>query len=796
MSKTIMDIFATMEYGPVLEAPSQARSWLQGQQSFQLFIEGQWRTPISGQYGEDRDAATGDVLASVAVAGAEDAAQAVAAAQSAFAQWSTTAGHTRARYLYALSRHMQQHAAVLAQLETLDRGNMLYASQDDLSQVARVLSYYAGQAQLAAHEFADVRPLGVVALCISAALPLSQLVQQLAAALALGNTVVLKPAQAEPLVALKLAEIVHEVGLPAGVVNVVTGEDETVSHALATHADVAAVYFVGSRLAGRSLHQQLAGTGKRLVVSETERVPFIVLEDADLDSAVEGVVEAVAANQGAVQKVTHLLVQENVAGALAGKLQTRFEKLRVGQPFDRTVDLSNALPADATAALTDLLAQATKEGLQSWQPTWAAQDSGCPPTLISDVAPASQLMSRLVAGPVVLLTTFRTLAEALSLLATIGDGQTVSLWSENVNVVANAAASLKVRTAWLNSVHLSESDVALAGERAKASLYAYSRLAWQSVDAPAIANDTLHPQPVAPQATVEAEAELVAGTADALLSLTHAAGFFIGGKQTSAGVPLTITGAGDRVLGYISAGSLADLRSAVAAAQKVGNWSQRSAQERAQVLYALAEHLSVVKDACAQRIVDQSGRDLADAIGEVQLSISRLFSYAAWSDTFTGSTHTLPDRTLVLETIEPLGVIGVVAPDVYPLLGLISLIAPAVATGNTVVAVPSSLAPLSAIDLYTVLERAGLPAGVINIVTGESAALSKGLAGMRGVAALWDFSAASDTRALEEAALPDQKLLWLRSGLAVAWDDHAQGEGYAFLRAATQTKHILLPYGV
>ena len=695
MGKQIMEIFETMEYGPALESSSQARSWLQEQQPFQLFIGGQWRTPVAGHYADVLYPATGEVLAGVAVAGQDDVEQAVNAAVAAVSVWGSAHAQTRARYLYALSRHVQQHAALLALLETLNSGRVLRESRGELAQAARVFSYYAGQAQLAESEYAGELTPGVVVFCATVAQPFLQLAQQLAPALAAGNTVVIKPARHASLAVLKLAEIVQAVGLPAGVVNVLTGDDETLTHALTSHTAIASVVFSGTKAAGRA--------------------PFVVFEDADLDSVVEGVVDAAWSNQGSLSAAaTSLLVQENVATALVGKLRTRLETLRSGNPLDRTTDLSSVIPDGAVDALPPLLEQASKERLQHWQPSWAEQGTGFPPTIFFDVAPASQLTESEIPGPVLLVSTFRNLKEALELLGTFGNGQTASIWSENSNVALDAASQLKVETVWINSVNLQDSAVALNGT----NLYDYTRPVW----------------------------------------LTGAA--------------LSATTAGHSQNKQASGGSLADLHSAVAAAKKASSWSERTTQARAQVLYALAENLAVRENDFAQRIAEQTGRDHVDAVKEVQASIARLFSYAAWAETFVGSARRLPEQTLVLETVESLGIIGVVAPDACPLLGLISLIAPAIAMGNTVVAIPAPQAPSLADDLKLLLESAHVPAGVINIVTGDREMLSKGLAGLRELAAFWYCGSAH----------PD-------------WFNTAQSEGRTFLRAATRTKRIWLPYG-
>jgi aldehyde dehydrogenase (NAD+) len=757
--KKVMEIFTSMEYGPVLETSAQARKWAQhDQQPFQLFIANQWVAPASEPYYQSILTAIGAELAPVALAERGAIEQAVAAAQEAFETWSKTAGHVRARYLYALARHVQKHASILAQLETLNCDNVVCEARSDLPQIARVFSSYAGWAQLSESEFAGYEPFGVVAICASTERSLLQLALQIAPALAMGNTIVLKPAQDAPFSALKLAEIVHEIGLPAGVFNVITGDD--MPHILARHPAVSALNFSGTTTAGREVREVCAGQGKRLLLNLDVRAPLIAFEDADLDSVVEGVVDAVWSGQGGiVANATRLFVQENIAPSLLAKLRTRIDHLRAGKPLDRTNDISVLLFNEQTQELRHLVELGKKEGLQYWQPAWASdngeheQPSVFTPTIFFNVAPTSQLAQAEVSGPVLLVTTFRTPGEAVQFANSACYGQAASVWSQNIDVVLDVATRLRASTVWVNSVNLQDAAVARSGQResgfgalgGKESLYEYVRPAW------------LTAAPV--QSTLP--------------------------KRSS-----------DFASGEVAKGSHKDIGSAVGAARKASGWSGTTAQNRAKVLYDVAEKLAIRQNDFARRIVEQTGCDYADAGHEVQVSLSRLFSYAAWSDKFVGAVQRPPMRSLVVETREALGVLGIAAPDEYPLLGLISLLAPAIAMGNTVVAIPSSQAPLCATDLYQVLMNSDVPAGVINIVTGDREALSQALAEHQDVDALWYFGPHHNAKTIELAALGNMKPIWYGKGHARNWLDRTQGEGHEFLHAATRLKSVWLPYGV
>ncbi|HKV84662.1 MAG TPA: aldehyde dehydrogenase family protein, partial [Ktedonobacterales bacterium] len=332
MSETarIADIFATMTYGPAPESAAPAYDWLRAHgPRLGLFIGGAWREPLSADYFPSVNPATGQPLIEVAQAGAEDVDAAVSAARAAFPAWSATPGHVRARYLYALARQVQKHSRLLAVLETLDNGKPIRETRDiDIPLVARHFYHHAGWAQLMAGEFPEMRPIGVVGQIIPWNFPLLMLAWKVAPALATGNTVVLKPAEFTSLTALAFAEIAESVGLPPGVLNIITG-DGRAGEQIVGHPGVNKIAFTGSTEVGRVIRRETAGSGKRLSLELGGKSPFVVFEDADLDSVVEGVVDAIWFNQGQVCCAgSRLLVQEGIADKLVLKLRARMEKLR------------------------------------------------------------------------------------------------------------------------------------------------------------------------------------------------------------------------------------------------------------------------------------------------------------------------------------------------------------------------------------------------------------------------------------------------------------------------------------
>src|SRR6266567_2790108 len=298
---SIVEKFMTMEYGPAPEDPREALAWLdRHSRRFGHFINGTWQAPAAGTYFETTDPSTGEKLATVAQGSAADVDSAVKAARAALPAWQSLTPHARARYLYALARQVQKHSRWLAVLETLDNGKPIRESRDiDIPLVARHFYHHAGWAQHLEREFPGMAPYGVCGQIIPWNFPLLMLAWKIAPAIAAGNTVVLKPAEFTPLTALCFAEIAHEAGIPAGVINIVTGHGETGAE-IVNHPDVDKIAFTGSTEVGRIIRLATAGSGKKLSLELGGKSPFIVYDDADLDSVVEGVVDAIWFNQGQV----------------------------------------------------------------------------------------------------------------------------------------------------------------------------------------------------------------------------------------------------------------------------------------------------------------------------------------------------------------------------------------------------------------------------------------------------------------------------------------------------------------
>jgi len=464
---SIKEIMTTMEYGPSPESREHVDAWLAARRNgFGLFINGRFSEP--GALFDVFNPATGEPIARVTQGSAADVDAGVSAARKALPKWSALSGHERARHLYALARNVQKRERFLSVLETIDNGKPLRESRDiDIPLVARHFYHHAGWASLIDSEMPDTRPVGVCAQIIPWNFPLLMLAWKIAPALAAGNTVVLKPAEYTPLTALAFAEICVEAGLPAGVVNIVTGDGAT-GAALAAHAGVDKVAFTGSTEVGRALRKATAGTGKKLSLELGGKSPFIVFDDADLDSAVEGVVDAIWFNQGQVCCAgSRLLVAEAVADRLYAKLKARMGKLRVGDPLDKSTDIGAIVSPAQLRRIQNLVAAGEAEGLVCWRADGSVPSRGSyyPPTLITGVEPASILAREEIFGPVLVATMFRTSDEAVQLANNTRYGLAASVWTENVNRALEVAARLKAGVVWINSTNLFDAASGFGGYR-------------------------------------------------------------------------------------------------------------------------------------------------------------------------------------------------------------------------------------------------------------------------------------------------------------------------------------------
>ena len=781
---TIRDIFETMSYGPAPESSAEAQAWLAKHgRHFGPFINGTFHPP--GQTFATKNPATGETLAQITQSTSADVDAAVTAARRAQPKWARLSGHQRAKTLYALARLVQKHSRLFATLETLDNGKPIRESRDiDIPLVARHFYYHAGLAQLLPSEQPEMEPLGVCGQIIPWNFPLLMLAWKVAPALAAGNTVILKPAEYTSLTALLFADISREAGLPKGVLNILTGDGATGEH-ITTHPGIDKIAFTGSTDVGRKIRQATAGTGKALTLELGGKSPYIVFDDADIDSAIEGLVDAIWFNQGQVCCAgSRLLVQEGIAQSFHEKLKRRMDGLRLGDPMDKCIDIGAIVDPTQLAAITAMVDASDGDIYRAATPIPAI---GCfyPPTLITGLATSSHLMQEEIFGPVLVSTTFRTPAEAVEIANNTRYGLAATLWTENINLALDIAPKLKAGVVWINATNLLDAAAPFGGlresgfgrEGGQEGLLAYLK--------PRTLTKALKPIPAEPE-PAEPETDTIDRTAK----------LFIGGKQArpDGGYSRPIWSPRGRLLGHVSLGNRKDIRNAVEAAHAAKGWARTSAHNRAQILYYIAENLSARAPEFTARLQSLTGQQARTAAEEVEAAISRLFTYAAWADKFDGTVKSVPIRGVALAMNEPCGTIAAICPDEAPLLGLISLMAPAIAMGNTCVLVPSEPYPLAATDFTQVLETSDLPAGVVNIVTGSHADLAKTLAGHMDVDAIWSFSSTDLSALIERESAANLKRTWVNQARTRDWLA-PEAEGRPFLRAATEVKTIWVPYG-
>ncbi|ESZ13561.1 aldehyde dehydrogenase family protein [Mesorhizobium sp. L48C026A00] len=787
----ILERYHAMDYGPAPEARNEADAWLAARDfSKALFIGGDWKAAGGGKTFDTSDPSSGKLLAKVSDAGAADIDAAVSAATKALPKWAAATGYQRAKVLYAIGRAMQRHQRLFAVLESIDNGKPIRESRDiDVPLTIRHFIHHAGWAQALDRDFPDQKGVGVVGQIIPWNFPLLMLAWKIAPALAAGCTVVLKPAEFTPLTAILFAEICQRAGVPKGVVNIVQGGPEA-GAAIVNHPGVQKIAFTGSSEVGKIIRKATAGSGKKISLELGGKSAFVVFEDADLDSAVEGLVDGIWFNQGQVCCAgSRLLVQEGITEAFIAKVKTRMSRLRVGSPLDKNTDIGPLVDLTQLDRVKGLVAEGAKQGAVCWQPDVALPSSGYYhlPTLATGVSPANILAQEEVFGPVLATMTFRNTEEAVELANNTRYGLAASVWSENVNLALHVAPQLKAGVVWVNGTNMFDAACGFGGYRESGFGREGGRegmLEYLSAKLPL--GPAIKPAPATAQSIERSESDAIDRTAK----------LFIGGKQVrpDGNYSLAIATAKGKLAGEVGLGSRKDIRDAVAAARACRAWPEATAYNRSQVLYYLAENLSGRAGEFAARLTELTGATAKAGRDEVDQSIERLFLYAGLADKFEGRVHQPPARAVTLALHEPVGVVGIVAPDNAPLLGLISLVAPALAMGNTVVAVPSEKYPLLATDLYQIIEYSDVPAGAINIVTGRSAELAGVLARHDDVDGLWLFADAETCARAEADSVGNLKRVWTGNGRSLDWTS-AEAAGDALLRRAVEVKNVWVPYG-
>ncbi|MNK12841.1 putative aldehyde dehydrogenase AldA [compost metagenome] len=452
-SKHDFDFNGGWDYSPSPESIGHVKL----KERYDLYIDGKFVKPNSGKYFQTTNPATEKVLAEVAHANESDVDKAVKAARKAYENvWSKLSAKERGKYIYRIARLMQEKARELAVVETLDAGKTIRESRDvDVPLACNHFFYYAGWADKLEYAFPNrtVSALGVAGQIIPWNFPLLMGAWKIAPALAAGNTVVLKPAETTPLTAMLLAEIIHESGLPAGVVNILTGYGDT-GAAIVNHPDINKIAFTGSTNVGKIIQKAVAGTGKKLTLELGGKSANIVFEDAAIDQAVEGIVNGIFFNQGHVCCAgSRLFVQESVADEVIRKLKDRLDTLYVGDPLDKNTDIGAINSKEQFETIQKYIQIGKDEGASMYESTCQLPENGffVRPTLFTDVAQSSRIAQEEIFGPVLTIQTFRTIDEVIQKANNSPYGLAAGVWTDKGSRIFNLTTKLRAGVIWANT---------------------------------------------------------------------------------------------------------------------------------------------------------------------------------------------------------------------------------------------------------------------------------------------------------------------------------------------------------
>lgn len=448
-----LDFASVWEYAPAPESASHSEI----KEKYDLFIGGKFVKPSEGNYFKSTNPATGETITEFAEASKSDVNKAVKAARKAFeGEWSSISAKERGKYLYRIARMIQERAREFSVLESMDGGKPIRESRDvDVPLVAAHFFYYAGWADKLDYGFPGKKPkpLGVCGQIIPWNFPLLMLAWKIAPALACGNTVVLKPAETTSLTALKFAELCKDAGLPDGVVNIVTGAGETGAE-IVNHNDIDKIAFTGSTGVGKLIQRSLAGTDKKFTLELGGKGAMIVFEDAPIDQAVEGIINAIFFNQGHVCCAgSRLLVQEGIAEKVIQKLKDRMESLIVGDPLDKNTDVGAINSQAQFETINKYLEIGLNEGADVYQSSCSIPDTGyfVRPTLLMNVSQSNRVVQEEIFGPVLTIQTFRTADEAIQKANNTPYGLAGGVWTDKGSKIFKVGSGLRSGVVWANT---------------------------------------------------------------------------------------------------------------------------------------------------------------------------------------------------------------------------------------------------------------------------------------------------------------------------------------------------------
>ncbi len=782
----ILKNFKNISYGPSPEDSKEVYKWISELNNPNyLYINGKWVRSKSKNTLQGINPGNNKKLYKLSISNKSDVNSAVSAAKKALPKWLALSPTKRSKYLYSLARLIQKHSRFLAVLETIDNGKPIRETRDiDIPLVARHFYYHAGWASKIKNS--DLKPIGVVGQIIPWNFPLLMLSWKIAPAIACGNTVVLKPAEFTSLTAIFFAELCHKAGIPAGVINIITGDGST-GEIITQHSEIKKIAFTGSTEIGKKIIQNTSDSEKKLTMELGGKSPFIVFEDADLDSAVEGVVDAIWFNQGQVCCAgSRLLVQESIEKKFINKLKNRMEKLRVGNPLDKSIDIGAIVAPIQLKKIKKIVEKGKKEGSKLWQPKWACPKDGLffPPSLFTNVSPASYIAQVEIFGPVLSSLTFRTPSEAVSIANNTPYGLAASVWSENINLAMDVAPKIKAGVVWINSTNLFDASCGFGGykesgfgrEGGSEGIRAYTDIVIPNQKKNIIKKSKQNVR---------------------LPIIDQTPKLYIGGKQKrpDSGYSLANLSFNNKFICDVGRANRKDLRDTVEVASKAF-LKQLNNFNRSQILFYLAENLSQRKDTFINLLMNISGIKSFEAKKEFDLSCERIFYYASMADKFEGLIHNPPMKGLTLAVKEPIGVIASILDDNQPLLSLSTIMSSIFSTGNTNIIIPSEKTSLIATSMYQVFDTSDVPPGYINILTTKQNELNTIVSQHENIDAIWLFSENSKMRsaAIKETS-HNLKRYWCPKNKKIDWSSNSDDFLSEFLYQSTQVKNIWIPYG-
>ncbi|MBN3295741.1 A16A1 dehydrogenase, partial [Amia calva] len=779
-----------MEFGPTGgDGTGVAQAWLQRHShTLGLFIGGKFVHPEGREIDSVTDSAGQSVCSTVRAVFA-DVSLSVSDAREGCEVWGGLSCHARARHLYSVARSIQRFG------QSLSAVAQLQCSPADLSALTRLLYHLTGWAQMRDSVLTHWSPRGVVAVISTGDCPLVFQMNKVFPAIAMGNTVVLRPSPQARLTSLLLAELCTGAGLPAGVLNVITGDDLSLAVALAEHSEVDMVTVTGRREEGLVLAGAAAAGGVPVSLSVGGLCPFIICDSADLDSAVDSVIDA--AFTGKIELCQwQLLVQEAVWEAVRVRLQERIATLRCLPLVDTAVKCVLDAAIQDAVQLGATVSKLKKAHTRSRDPyIRGLHGPGTRPRTHTGSGPYFKRSAWSGASPVLLANN-----SARNLAA--------SLWTDDVTVALESAKSLKVGTVWVNSHSLFDAAASFGGVRecgnttdgGKEGLYQFLQPSLCPLH---------HPRPTplsldynkfgetnqtAP--LPETEPPRAEDPPSQTLRVDRSYKLYIGGVQCHPeagfyGARVSGGGPGGQ---YCPVGSRKDVRNAVEAADKAQpGWYKKTAHVRAQILYFLAENLEQRREAFAQSLSNQTGLSLAKGQEEVDLSVAAAFDWASLCDKLGGTIQDTPQPGSTVCLRQPIGVVGVVCPDDRPLLSFVWLMGAAVSRGNTVVMVPSEKHPFSALQLIQVLETSDIPAGVVNIVSGERDHLTRHLANHSVVQTLWYWGSREGCQFVRYTCARAGRRMWVNESEGGAEREWGYSRIEESLQHSTQYKQVWIP---